>query len=337
MSKPVLVRALRTAVRVPGAAAPYDTAHVTVRYPARAASTTAERMSGRLPADPERAPYPLAVVLPGVNVSSEGYAWLAVRLVEAGFVAVTYDWVAELFPPSEHGPGDYGLSPGVDLAVVGPQTYGTGPTTQALRPVLDAVAALGDDGLLAGLLDTGSVGLFGHSAGGTVALQSASPQWFPEVRAVATYAAHTMASQMLGHPPSTLLASPAQAPVMLLAGTADGVVAASAVRYGEDPDAPEHDPVTATWERALPVTTEAWLVVLESATHLLAVHPDDPTTARGFLEDPPTGDVAALRDALAAAVTSFFRATVRGDVEAKNDLELLTEQPRPEIADIRRR
>ncbi|WP_167003641.1 alpha/beta hydrolase [Mumia sp. ZJ430] len=337
MNDPVLARALRTAVRIPGAEAPYDTAHVTVRYPALPATTTAERMSGRLAADPAGAPYPLAVILSGVNVCADAYAWLAVRLVEAGFVAVTYDWVGELFPPSEHSAGEYGLTPGVDLGTVGPDTYGSGPTTQALRPVLGAVTALGESGPLAGLLDTGAVALFGHSAGGTVALQSASPQWFPEVRAVATYGAHTKASQMLGHPPSTLLPAPVEAPVMLLAGTADGVVAASAIRYGEDPDAPAHDPITATWERALPSTTEAWLVHLADATHMLAIHPEDPTTARGFLEDPSTGDAAAQRDALATTVTSFLRATVRGDVEAKNALELLAEQPRSEIAEIRRR
>ena len=174
-------------------------------------------------------------------------------------------------------------------------------------------------------------------AGGTVALQSASPRWFPEVRAVVTYGAHTMASQMLGHPPSTLLPAPVEAPVMLLAGTADGVVAASSVRYGEEPGAPTHDPVTATWERALPSTTEAWLVHLAGASHMLAAHPHDPTTARGFLEDPPTGDDAARRDALATTITSFLRASLRGDAEAKHDLELLAEQPCPEIAEIRRR
>ncbi|MGH1564977.1 hypothetical protein [Mumia sp. DW29H23] len=337
MSRPVLVRAVRTAARIPGAAAPYDTAHVTVRYPALPASTTAERMSGRLPADPAGAPYPLVVVLSGVNVAADAYAWLAVRLVEEGFVAVTYDWVGELFPASKHGPGEQGLTPGVDLSVVGPDTYGTAPTTQALRPVLYAVAALGESGPLEGLLDVGAVGLFGHSAGGTVALQSASPQWFPEVRAVTTYGAHTMASQMLGHPPSTLLPTPVTVPAMLLAGTADGVVAASAVRYGEDPEAPGHDPVTATWERALPATAEAWLVQLADATHLLAAHPEDPTTARGFLEDPSTGDADALREVLAATVSTFLRAHVRGDAEAKNALELLAEQPVPEIAAARRR
>lgn len=179
MTDPVLVRAARTAVRVPGAEAPYDTAHVTVRYRALPAQTTAERMSGRLQADPAGGPYPVAVLLSGINVGADAYAWLAVRLVEAGFVAVTYDWVGELFPPSEHGPGDYGLTPGIDLGAVGPDTYGSRPTTQALRPVLEAVAALAETGPLAGLVDTEAVALFGHSAGGTVALQSARPAWFP--------------------------------------------------------------------------------------------------------------------------------------------------------------
>ncbi|KAA1420488.1 alpha/beta hydrolase [Mumia zhuanghuii] len=337
LDRAVLVRAVRTAVRVPSADAPYDTAHVTVRYPALPAQNTVERMSGRLQADATGAPYPVAVLLSGINVGADAYAWLAVRLVEAGFVAVTYDWVGELFPATEQTPADHGLTPGVDIGAVGPDTYGTRPTTPALRPVLDAVAALGEDGPLAGMIDTGAVALFGHSAGGTVALQSARPAWFPEIRAVATYAAHTMASQMLGHPPSTLLPAPVEVPVLLAAGTSDGVVAASAVRYGEDPAATDRDPITATWSQAVPATTEAWLVHLDGATHMLAAHPQDPSTARGFLEGPPTGDADAQRDALATTICTFFAAHVRGDAAAKDALELLAEQPRSEIAEIRRR
>ena len=56
------------------------------------------------------------------------------------------------------------------------------------------------------------------------------------------------------------------------------------IRYGEEAGAAGHDPVERTWREALPATTEAWLVRLAGAGHICAVHPDDPTTARGFLE-----------------------------------------------------
>lgn len=331
MTAAVLVRALRSAVRVPGAESPYDTVHLTVRYPALAPRDDAERMSGRLAADTAGAPYPVVVLVPGVNVAAESYRWLAVRLVEAGFVVVGYDWVGELFP------GEQGLTPGVDIAACGPDHYGERPTTHALRPVLDAVGRVADAGPLAGLIDLDSVGLVGHSAGGTVALQSAGPAWFPEVRAVVTYGAHTMASQLLGYPPSTLLPTPVQAPVLLVAGTHDGVVAASAIRYGEQAGAAGHDPVERTWAEALPVTTEAWLVRLAGAGHMLTAHPDDPSTARGFLETPTEADQDRLRDTFADLVTTFLHTHLCGDTAAKGRLEHLAEHPEPEIAEIRRR
>lgn len=327
----MLVRSLRTATRVPGAAAPYDTVHVSVRYPALPARDDAERMSGRLAVDAGGAPYPVVVLVSGVNCPADAYRWLAFRLVEAGFVVAGYDWVGELFP------GEQGLTPGVDLVAAGPDHYGERPTTPALRPVLDALAALQESGPLAGLLDLDRVGVFGHSAGGTVLLQSARPQWFPEVRAVVAYGAHTMASQMLGHPPRTLLPAPVEAPTMLIAGTDDGVVAASAIRYGEQAGAAGHDPVERTWCEALPATTESWLVHLAGAGHMLASYPEDPSTARGFLETPTDADPDRLRTVLGDVVATFLTAHLAGSPVAKARLEELAVQPPSEIAAVRRR
>jgi len=326
-----LVRSLRTAVRVPGAQAPYDTVHITVRYPARPPQDSVEEMSGMLQADPDGAPFPVVVLVSGVNVAADSYRWLAFELVEAGFVVVGYDWVGELFP------GQYGLTPGVDILAAGPDHYGERPTTPALAPVLEAVAGLNGSGQLAGLLDLDKVALFGHSAGGTVVLQSARPSWFPSVRAVVTYGAHTMASQMLGYPPGMLLPVPVSAPTMLIAGTNDGVVAASAIRYGEDPSSPDHNPIERTWREALPETTESWLVTLAGAGHLLAAHPEDPSTARGFLETPSDADPERQRAVLAEVVTTFLTAQLTGDPAAKGRLESLAETHPTDIADVRRR
>lgn len=331
VTSPTLVRAYRTAVRIPEVAAPYDTAHVTMRHPALEARNDIERMSGALAADPASAPYPVVIVLPGINVASVGYLDFAIALAQAGMVVVTFDWVAELFP------GQVGLTPGVDLTAVGPDTYGTKPTTQALSAVLDAVAQAQESGPLAGLLDLGNVGVFGHSAGGTVALQSVRPEWFPQVRAVVTYGAHTMASQQLGHAPGTLLEAPVEVPVLLLAGTADGVVAASAIRYGQEAGDAGHDPIERTWSEALPKTTEAWLVRIASAGHMLPAALDDPTSARGFLEDPPSADQDHLRSVVVSLVTTFFSAHLGNDPDAVAELGQLPDHPRPEFADIRRR
>jgi dienelactone hydrolase len=326
-----LVRSLRTATRVPGTPAPYDTVHVTVRYPALPPRDDVERMSGRLAADPGGAPYPVVVLVSGVNCPADAYRWLAFRLVQDGFVVVGYDWVGELFP------GEYGLTPGVDIVAAGPDHYGERSTTPALRPVLDAVAALNEAGQLAGLLDLDRVAVLGHSAGGTVLLQSARAEWFPEVRAVVAYGAHTMASQMIGYPPNTLLPAPVSAPTLLVAGTDDGVVAASAIRYGAQAGAAGHDPVERTWREALPETTEAWLVHLAGAGHMLAAHPEDPSTARGFLETPTDADQDRLREVLADVVSTFLAAHLTGRPDAKAALERLADHPPTEIADVRRR
>lgn len=327
----MLVRAIRSAVAIPGVEAPYNTAHLTIRYPARPAQTEVERMSGMLPAEDSGSPYPVVILVPGVNVSSETYRWLATAFVEAGSVCVSYDWVGLLFP------GQYGLTPGVDLEAVTPHGYGSKPTTAALGPIL---VSLRDHppAVLEGLLDLDRVALFGHSAGGTVALQSASPEWLPTVRAVATYGAHTMASQQLGHPAGTLLNSPAEVPVMLVGGTADGVVAASAVRYGGAAGDPEHDPIERTWREALAPTADAWLVRIQDAGHMLPCHPEDPTSARGFLEEPTDPETdQRLRAVLATLLTTFFAAHLRATPETKAALDRLQDAPPTELADVRRR
>ena len=76
---------------------------------------------------------------------------------------------------------------------------------------------------------------------------------------------------------------------------------------------------------------------LAGAGHMLAAHPDDPSTARGFLETPTEADQDRLRDALADLVTTFLSAHLCGDTAAKARLEHCAEHPEPEIADIRRR
>lgn len=331
MSSQVVVRAYRDAVRVDGVPAPYDTIHLSVRHPALPAGNDAERMSGALRADTSSGPYPVVVLLPGVNVASGGYTWLASALVEAGHVVVSYDWVGELFP------GQNGLTPGVDIAVATPAAYGSAPTTPALRPILDRLAELHSEGPLAGMLDLTRVALFGHSAGGTVALQSASPAWFPEVAAVITYGAHLMASQQLGFEAGALVSSPAKVPVLLASGTDDGVVAASAIRYGAQVGSEQHDPVVRTWLDGLPECPQAWLAVVRGAGHLLPVSPEDPTSARGFLEPPLEADQDELRKVFVTLVTAFLRSHLHHDAAATSVLEHDLENTPHHLADLRRR
>jgi dienelactone hydrolase len=317
------VRSAWWAATIPGAKAPFDTAHLRVYYPARPDGSDAERLTGVLAADPAGAPYPVVLIVSGVNVGQEAYRWLAVELAGRGFVAVTYDWVGTLFG------GLHGITPGVDLDAARPDGYGTRPTSPSLGPVLDCLAEAATP--VAGLLDAGRVALVGHSAGGTVALQSA--RFLPQVRAVATYGAHTMVATMLGWPAGTVLPAQVDCPVLLMAGERDGVVAGSADRYGEEA-ADRRDPVTRTFAEGLGDRDGAHaLVRLAGANHFAVAHPVDPTAARAFLDSDATVDPAASRALLADLVAAFCGVHLRGAPPATFGAATVS----PHVASVRRR
>ncbi|OPC79666.1 hypothetical protein B4N89_00740 [Embleya scabrispora] len=304
------VRSLWDAVRVPGATPPLDTAHLRVYYPASPRDDDTERRTNILPADPAGAPYPVVILLSGVNVAQDAYRWLATRLAQDGLVAVTADFVGVL-PGGSHGTG-----PGLDPASIVPGGYGHGPTTPlpgALLHALRKIAAADSATPLAGRLDLDRIALAGHSAGGTLALQSA--RFLPGIRAVVAYGAHLRPAAILGWPPDTLLPAHTDAPVLLIAGEHDDVIAASADRYaGSLPD-----PVAATFAHSLTdAAGEHMYAVVRGAGHFAITDSDDDTTARGFLETPRTDvDPAAIRAPLAALIGTFCLAHLRDDARAR--------------------
>jgi dienelactone hydrolase len=324
------VRALWWACRVPGLKEPFDTAHLRVFYPARPTGSDAERLSGEIPADPSGAPHPVALFLPGINVGQDAYRWLAVELASAGIVTVTADLVGELFA------GAHGLTPAVDLEAAAPAGYGSRPTSPLIGAMLSAVRELGTRPPLAGLLDPDRIVLGGHSAGGTVALQSAGLT--PGLRGVFAYGAHTVVADLLGWPAGTVLPAGEDAPVLLLSGEHDGVISASADRYTRPDGAAPVDPVSRTFHEAVPDAAggNVW-ATLAGANHFTACHPEDPTSARGFLERPVPGDGGAARALLARLITSFCVARLRDDPAAQYRLDGLLRPPHPGLAAVHRR
>ncbi|GAB4403174.1 MAG: hypothetical protein OHK003_30910 [Anaerolineales bacterium] len=218
-----MIRALFHAAALPNANAPYNVLHLKVYYPAAPTGSDAEKMTGVIPADKTSAPLPVVIFFNGINVGIESYHWLAVRLAQANIVTVMYTHVAETLP------GVIGLTPAIDLSKVKPDTYGSGATCPAIQPILDSLAQLNGDekSPLYQALDLNHIILGGHSAGGTVALQNA--QFFEQVRAVFSYAGHTMASTMLGFEAGTVLHVGGKS-VMLMRGDRDGVIAAARFR-----------------------------------------------------------------------------------------------------------
>ncbi len=304
-----MVRAFYRSAKVTGAPAPYDTLTLKVYYPAVFGDTPHERNTGVIPADVNGAPYPVVVFFPGVNVGMESYAWLAVELAQRGSVVVLFSWIAEDFP------GSVSLTPGMDLAFINPDTYGTGPSASALPSILDELARINAVGVLSGLLNLERVVLGGHSAGGTMALLNASRSWFPQVAGAFAYGAHSGASTMLGFPPATVLSLP-DAPLLIVGGTRDGVIESSSHRYALD----GIGTTTLLLERTFHEGAQAGstLVLLEGANHFLVCHPHDDTTGRGFLEQPAAGDESALRALFVDLVDAFVKSVTgkNGDMRA---------------------
>jgi dienelactone hydrolase len=318
------VRAVHTACTVPGLEAPLNTAHVKVFYPADPSGDMTERMTGVVRADATGAPYPVVVFFNGINVAADSYRWLATALAERGYVTALFTLVEEVF-----GTG-VAVSPGIDVERIKPETFGTAPSGIAVQPVLDALAAL--KGPLDGLLDLDRVALGGHSGGGTVVLQSGSRRWFPGVRAVFTYGAHAMASTVLGWPVGHVMDLDDDIAVLLMTGEHDGVMAASAVRYGEEAGADRIDPVERTYDRSFAGGRgDVHHLVFRGANHFTVAHPLDPTSARSFLDEPPTGDEVAAREGIVDALVLFLDAALRDDVDAQKSLQDWTSAPPPAV------
>ena len=277
-------------------------------------------MTGVVAADTTGAPYPVVVFFNGINVSADSYRWLAVALAERGFVTALFTFVEEVF-----GTG-VAVSPGIDVGVLRPETFGTAPCGTALQPVLDALAKL--PAPLEGLLDLDRVAIGGHSGGGTVVLQSANPKWFPQIRATFTYGAHAMASTVLGWPTGHVMDLSDDVAVLLMTGEYDGVMAASAVRYGEESGTDRVDPVIRTFDGAFTGGRgDVHHVVFRGANHFTVAHPLDPTSARAFLDEPATGDEDVAREAIAETVALFLTAELRGDAAAREQLASWAEHP----------
>ena len=282
-----------------------DAALATLFYPGDDGRLDEARLTGQVPAAETDAPWPVVAIVPGINVVPDSYRWLAHRLVADGLCVVTYAAIGSL------GPAGRGITPGIDLAALAPETIGTRPSCTALEPLLAHLAELAADehSPVAGHLDLSRVVVGGHSAGGTAALHNSDPSWVPGLQAVFCFAAHTMIATSLGYGEAAVVAVPSKVPVMLLSGADDGVIAASRDRYRTD-NGP-HDPVRRTFAEAIHRQQgDSYLVELAGAGHFAICDPVDTTSGRSFLEpDSPKTD-PAVQELLGDLIAAFIAASL---------------------------
>ncbi len=216
--------------------------------------------------------------------------------------------------------------------MLSPQLYGTGPTASALPTILKTLEQLQNKGVLARLLDLNRIILGGHSAGGRVAIESASPQFFSQVVASFAYGAHTAAAVQIGYEPGTILPLPDRLPMLLIGGTCDGVIAESSHRYGVSWEQPT-TPIQRTFQDAIAGgRNDSYLLLLEGANHFSIAQTFDSTTGRPFLDFPETQPRAKLQDLMIEAIALFLEARVKSQPEAIAALERLTTANREAIA-----
>ena len=304
------VRALYRASCVESAAAPYDRVLSRVYYPAEYGGSAEERNTGLLPAQREGAPFPVVIMFPGINVGPEHYTWLARVLAANNLVFLSFSWVAAELP------GHVGLSPGLDLQALAPDSYGRKPSATCLPSLLNELETLNREGVLAGKLDLDSIILGGHSAGGSVALFNARRQWCPGLKACFAYGAHAGAATMLGWPEQTLLELPGEVPTLLVGGDNDGVIAASAHRYGAEAGHPTAI-VERSFDEALPgARGDSWLAVLRGANHFSFAWPRDESAGRLFLDGEEQQPGGVIRRTIGELLLDFIAAGIHGSDEA---------------------
>lgn len=291
------VRALYRSVRIAGLIAPNDTAHLKIFYPAAPSQSVEELETGRVAVATDGGPFPVVIMLPGINVGPEGLLWLAQGLSAHGIIVVTYTLIGEEFA------GSVSLTPGLDIQALTPDTLGTRPSGLTIDPILNELHACNHTGILQRRIDLTRVILGGHSAGGTVALLNANPDWFDGIVGCFSYAAHTAAATMLGYQKGTLNPIDPRVAILLLGGSADGVIAQSAARYGDMPgDATGR--LVATFDQAISRDQgDCTLAILDGANHFSICFPKDLTTGRPFLDQPETASDA--RGLIGALVEAF--------------------------------
>ena len=292
-------RAIFRAIKVESARSPFDVINLKVFYPSLEPQNDTEKNTGIISPDKLNTPFPIVIMLNGVNCPPESYQWLAERLCKNGCVFVSFQWITDELPG-----GIQGLTPGIDVGFMTYETYGKGPTGLAIQPILDELAKINSEGLLKNCLDFDNIILGGHSAGGSIALMNV--EHFPAIKAAFSYGSHTQGSTIMGFPPNYVCPISSDKPILMLGGNNDGVITWSARRYGKT-DGDSTVSLKQTFEKAISGNRgDRFLVIFDGANHFTFADPKDSTTGRPFLDFEPQNDIEN-RTIMAEMITEFVK------------------------------
>lgn len=244
------------------------------------------------------APTSVVILANGVGCPPERLHWLAVELARGGFAAVSYGLLQRIGP-------NVTWSPGIDVAAAAPGSDAI--TCPVIGPILQALHGMAE---LASL-DTSRPVLFGHSAGGSVALTSAGRPGLEGVAGVVAYGTHLVASSTSGRPVGSMTTTLAPA-VLVIGGAHDGVVqsAITAGRYG--PGTPA-ELLRRSVEEGSPHAGFAAATQLSHAGHFACTEGYDGLGSSGHFEVDPTAVDPRDRELIGALTVSFARAALDGD------------------------
>ncbi len=299
------VRALLRAISVNGTNSPYDTLTMKVFYPAEMALDETSRETGVLPVARDQAPYPIVIFFGGVNCESYQYYWLAQAIAEEGYIVAVPSWMAQQLA------GRTSFTPGIDLAALKPEVYGSRPSLLSLLPILEALNTLNGEGVLANAIDLGAVILGGHSAGGTMALMNADRRFMSGIVGSFSLMANVLATSALGGwergqiPPL-----PTDVPALLIGGDADQINVHHNAQFGRETlDSGGMIAAMLSEGYATPHPKSS-AIVIQGATHYSVCYPLDETIGRTFLEEQPektTAIRAMVKDAVVWFLGEFIK------------------------------
>lgn len=325
----MVVRSFWRAVKVEDAEPPYDTLHLKVLYPAK---ETEKEQQIFLPANSEIAPFPVIIFFNGGNCSLEGYQWLGVELAKRGTVVILFNWVAELIP------GIVGILPGHKDNARKPDVYGTIPTTTVLPLILAELERLNSQSLLAGMLDLENIAIGGHSGGGRLALENATPQFFPQLKAAFAYGGHSGAKVKLGYEPDTILKLPSILPTLLIGGNCDGIIANASNNYGIEKWETPATPIIRTFKEGISSDrNDSYLVILAGANCYSINQNIDPTDNLSYRDFTATQPRDKIHSLLAETIALFIESYLLNQDSAPDRLMELLENNQDLIANFDRK